>query len=113
AHLLEAVRHDGAPVATLRVDGGLTRSRVLVQALADRAQVPVEVHPSADATPLGAAVAARLGLDATLDPAEALSRVVPRLVVHPTWSPDRAATERQRWSTAAAHVAGTPRTEQP
>ncbi|MDQ1106030.1 FGGY family carbohydrate kinase [Nocardioides zeae] len=113
AHLLEAVRHDGAPVASLRVDGGLTRSHVLVQALADRVQVPVEVHPSAHATPLGAAVAARLGLDAALTPAEALPRVVPSRVVHPTWSPDRAASEQQRWHDAAALVARTERTEHP
>lgn len=113
AHLLEAVRRDGAPVASLRVDGGLTRSRVLVQALADRAQVPVEVHPSAHATPLGAAAAARLGLDQALTPAEALPRFVPSHVVLPTWSHDRAATEQQRWHDAAALVARTERTEHP
>ncbi|MDF9717064.1 FGGY family carbohydrate kinase, partial [Nocardioides sp. ChNu-99] len=89
-HLLELVRRDGAAVDRLRVDGGLTRSRVLLQALADRAQVPVEVHPSAHATALGAAVAARLALDPALTPAAALPPGEPRAVVTPAWSPERA-----------------------
>ncbi|MGL5927526.1 MAG: FGGY family carbohydrate kinase, partial [Dermatophilaceae bacterium] len=50
----------GAPLTRLRVDGGLTRSTALMQAQADLAQVPVEVYPSAHATPLGAAACARL-----------------------------------------------------
>ncbi|MFW6773214.1 FGGY family carbohydrate kinase [Nocardioides sp. CPCC 205120] len=107
-HLLDVVRRDGAVVDRLRVDGGLTRSAVLLQALADRAQVPVEVHPSAHATALGAAVAARLALDPTLTPAAALPPVVPRSVVTPAWSPDRATAEQERWVAAAAAVAAAP-----
>ena len=53
----------GRPLTRLRVDGGLTRSRTLMQAQADLAQMPVEVYPSAHATPLGAAACARLALD--------------------------------------------------
>ena len=45
----------------LRVDGGLTRSRLLMQAQADLLQAPVEVCPAADATALGVAALARLG----------------------------------------------------
>ncbi len=40
----------GTPLARLRVDGGLTRSRVLMQAVADLMQVEVDVYPSPHAT---------------------------------------------------------------
>ena len=59
---LGAVADDlGAPLARLRVDGGLTRSRALMQTQADLLQAPVEVYPSPDATALGVAALARLG----------------------------------------------------
>ncbi len=52
----------GAPVAVLRVDGGLTRSTRLLQAQADLLQAPVEVYRSPHATALGVAGLARLGV---------------------------------------------------
>ncbi len=51
----------GQPLLTLRVDGGLTRSTVLMQHQADLLQIPVEVFGSPDATALGVAALARLG----------------------------------------------------
>ena len=51
----------GRPLTALRVDGGLTRSRVLLQAQADLLQLPVEVYEVPDATALGVAALARLG----------------------------------------------------
>ena len=64
AALAELVADDlGQPLTRLRVDGGLTRSAVLMQAQADLARIPVEVYPSAHATPLGAAACARMALD--------------------------------------------------
>ena len=53
----------GRPLTALRVDGGLTRSAVLMQMQADLLQLPVEVYASPHATALGAAAVARLGLD--------------------------------------------------
>ena len=53
----------GQPLTRLRVDGGLTRSAVLMQAQADLARIPVDVYPSLHATALGAAACARLALD--------------------------------------------------
>lgn len=50
-----AVTDLGAPISRLRVDGGLTRSRLLVQLQADLMQCPVEVFASPHATALGAA----------------------------------------------------------
>ena len=51
----------GRPLALLRVDGGLTRSRVLMQMQADLLQVPVEVASSPHATAAGVGALARLG----------------------------------------------------
>ena len=63
AWLARSVADDlGAPLARLRVDGGLTRSRQLLQLQADLAQVPVEVYPTPDATADGVAALARIGL---------------------------------------------------
>ena len=92
----------GGPLTRLRVDGGLTRSRVLMQAQADLAQIPVDVYPSAHATPLGAAACARLALD----PAAGLAGVVggwkPEHTYEPAWPADRAADHLARWRRAAA-----------
>ena len=62
----------GHPLTRLRVDGGLTRSRLLMQTQADLLQVPVEVYPSPHATALGIAALARLGIGAAADPAAAV-----------------------------------------
>ena len=48
AALADLVATDlGQPLTRLRVDGGLTRSAVLMQAQADLARIPVDVYPSA------------------------------------------------------------------
>jgi glycerol kinase len=61
----------GRPLALLRVDGGLTRSRVLMQMQADLLQVPIEVAASPHATAAGVGALARIGAGAaqTLDDA--------------------------------------------
>ncbi|MEB3961431.1 FGGY family carbohydrate kinase [Streptomyces kunmingensis] len=74
--LAEAAGADlGAPLASLRVDGGLTRSELLMQTQADLLQLPVEVSAVPDTTALGAAAAAHLGLDAGLSVEDAVGRV--------------------------------------
>ena len=63
AQLAGAVTADmRAPLTALRADGGLTRSRVLLQAQADLLQVPVHVSGTPHATALGVAALARLAL---------------------------------------------------
>jgi glycerol kinase len=62
----------GHPLASLRVDGGLTRSRLLMQAQADLLQVPVLICRSPDATALGVAALARLGTGQAASVAEAV-----------------------------------------
>jgi glycerol kinase len=95
----------GSALTTVRVDGGLTRSRRLMQAQADLLQVPVEVYPLADATALGAAALGRLALAADLTPTDAVGRWRPAAVFEPQWSADRAATVRERWRAAAGVAA--------
>lgn len=102
ACLAELVNQDlGQPLTRLRVDGGLTRSAVLMQAQADLARIPVEVYPSAHATPLGAAACARLALDPELAPADVVGTWTPQHVYEPAWSDDRAAEHLDRWRRAA------------
>jgi glycerol kinase len=93
AVLAGAVAADlGGPLTALRVDGGLTRSRVLLQAQADLLQVPVLVSRTPDATALGvAALARRAQGEPGSPPAEV------ELTVHPVMSADEAAERMSRY----------------
>lgn len=105
--LLAVVAADlGSPVPRLRVDGGLTRSRLLMQAQADLAQVPVDVYPSPDATALGAAAAAVLGLEPARSVADVVAGWRPVATYEPQWSADRAAEHLDRWRAAVARETG-------
>jgi glycerol kinase len=86
------------------VDGGLTRSAVLMQAQADLARIPVDVYPSLHATALGAAACARLALDPGLDVTEAVGTWTPQHNYEPEWSADRAAEFLAGWVRAAESV---------
>lgn len=88
----------GAAIDVLRVDGGLTRSAVLMQAQADIAQTPVELYPNTHATALGAAAAARLALDPDLTPAEVVGTWEPSGRYEPQWSADHAAEHIGAWT---------------
>lgn len=102
AQICEVVARDlGQPLQRLRVDGGLTRSAVLMQAVADLAQVPVEVYPSPNATALGAVALARLALDPSLGIAEAVLPWTVERSYLPRWTADRATDFRLRWTAAA------------
>jgi FGGY family of carbohydrate kinases, C-terminal domain len=81
----------GGPLTRLRVDGGLTRSRVLMQAQADLAQIPVDVYPSAHATPFGAVACARLALDPAADLANIVGGWKPEHTYEPAWPVTRLA----------------------
>ncbi len=105
AALADLVATDlGQPLTRLRVDGGLTRSAVLMQAQADLARIPVDVYPSLHATGLGAAACARLSLDPGADVAEAVGTWTPDHTYEPQWSADRAADFMARWMRAAESV---------
>ncbi len=103
AELADAVAADlGAPLATLRVDGGLTRSALLMQAQADLLQIPVEVSALPDATALGVGAVARLGLDPTLAVHEAVPEWKPSAVYEPKAGAGQAAERRARFRTAVS-----------
>jgi glycerol kinase len=105
--LLGVVGDDlGVSVGRLRVDGGLTRSRVLMQAQADLAQLPIDVYPSPDATALGAAAAARIGLDPSVPVADVVGGWTPAATYEPLWSADRAADHLGRWRTLVERSLG-------
>jgi glycerol kinase len=91
----------GAPLARLRVDGGLTRSRVLMQTQADLLQAPVEVYVSPHATALGVAAFARLGLGAAATMADAIGAWEPAAVYEPRASRDEADSRLESWRRAA------------
>ena len=90
-------RELGAPLTKLRVDGGLTRSRTLLQVQADLLQCPVEVYPSPHATALGVASFASLGagLEAPSDAWQ------PSAVIEPAIGGDEAAERLERWQAVA------------
>lgn len=91
----------GRPLSRLRVDGGLTRSRALMQAQADLLQAPVEVYPSPDATAHGVAALARLGAGAAATSREAIGEWRPAAVYEPMIPAAEAATRLERWRRAA------------
>jgi glycerol kinase len=98
----------GRPLERLRVDGGLSRSAVLMQAQADLLQVPVDRYPSADATALGVGAFARLGAGAARTPAEAVGEWTPAGTFEPRMAADEAAERLGRWHAAAAALAALP-----
>ena len=98
----------GGSLVRLRVDGGLTRSRVLLQAQADLAQIPIEVYPSPNATALGVAAFAEIGNEAraSAGPGHRPQRDVtvdwrPSAVFEPQITADEAHTRLTQWRTVA------------
>ncbi len=92
----------GWRLAALRVDGGLTRSSALLQAVADLTQLAVEVYPSPHATALGAAALARLALDGSIELGDAVPPWTPVATYVPRWSADRAAVHLDAWRSVVA-----------
>ena len=106
ASLARAMGDDmGRPLERLRVDGGLTRSKALMQAQADLLQAPVERYPSADATALGAGALARLGSGVASTPQEAVGDWTPAEVFEPRMTAAEAQERLARWEAAAAGLA--------
>jgi glycerol kinase len=103
AVLAQATADDlGAPLRRLRADGGLTRSRVLMQAQADLLQKPVDVYATPHATALGVAALARLALGDAATVAEAVAAWAPATTYWPACGPEEAADRLSRWRRAVA-----------
>ena len=106
AVLAAAVAADlGRPLQCLRVDGGLTRSRQLLQLQADLLQVPVERHPTAHATAMGVGALAPLGARDAVGPREAVGPVRGVERVEPRIGADEAAERLARYEAAVAATA--------
>ena len=102
ASLARAMGEDvGRPLERLRVDGGLTRSKALMQAQADLLQAPVELYPSADATALGVGALARLGSGSASTPAEAVGDWSSPATFEPNMSASEAEERLAKWEAAA------------
>lgn len=99
--LADAVATDlGGPLTSLRVDGGLTRSALLMQTQADLLQRPVEVSALPDVTALGVGAVARLGLDPQLPLHQAVPAWEPAAVYEPRIGADEAAERVARFRAA-------------
>jgi glycerol kinase len=102
AWLARAAGEDlGKPLERLRVDGGLTRSALLMQVQADLLQAPVEVYPSPNATALGVAALARLGTGEVATAAEATAGWAPAATYEPSAGAAAAEERLRRWRDAA------------
>ncbi len=103
---LQAAAGDlGHTLAQLRVDGGLSRSRLLMQTQADLLQAPVEVYPSPNATALGVAALARFGIGAARSATEAVGNWRPAATYEPACTAEEAERRIARWLQAADAVA--------
>ncbi|MFG2769986.1 FGGY family carbohydrate kinase [Streptomyces sp. NPDC048350] len=92
----------GRPLTSLRVDGGLTRSALLMQTQADLLQLPIEVSALPDVTALGVGAVARLGLDPGLAVHDAVPEWKPSAVYEPAVAAAEAAERLERFRTAVA-----------
>ena len=95
ADLVEAAEADtGLTIAALRVDGGMSANPTFTQALADATGRAVEVSPVVEATTLGAAFLAGLGIGVWDDIAGAERSWTPARVHEPASRLDRDAWSR-------------------
>jgi glycerol kinase len=105
ADLVEAAGKDaGAPLASLRVDGGMARNAWFLQRQADVLGLPVLQPPQSESTALGAAYLAglRAGVWPDLDSLRRLARDVRRFDPH--WSKDERDGRLARWRKAVRAV---------
>src|SRR5262249_52790401 len=106
--LLDAMRADGAALASLRVDGGMVANDWLMQRLADLLGLPVERPTHIETTVRGAAALA--GLAAGLLPSpDALARHrAPGRAFEPTLSPAEREALHAGWQDAVRRTLSTP-----
>lgn len=101
ADLCEALRLDDTP---LRVDGGLARSQVLLQALANASGRVLYRAAEPETTALGAAWLAGLATGVWSDPASAAATAAPPTRVEPAIDAAERTDRRARWRRELAHV---------
>jgi glycerol kinase len=94
----------GGRLTVLRADGGLTRSRLLMQAQADLLQLPVEVCRTPDATALGVAALARIGMGQAAGIEQAVGPADVAWVIEPRIGAEEAAERLARFAAAQQAV---------
>ncbi len=99
----------GEPLTVLRADGGLTRSRLLMQAQADLLQLPVEICRTPDATALGVAALARIGMGEAGSLQEAVGPPDVQAVIEPRISAAQAAERLAAFSLSLQAILAAPR----
>lgn len=85
-----AVGDTGRAIDVLRVDGGMSKSNLLMQLLADASGRPVEVSEVTEATTRGAGFLAGVAIGMWADLEDAAKVVRPRTVMEPAGETDRA-----------------------
>ena len=90
--LLQAMAQDGAPVETLRIDGGMVVNDALCQCLADILNVHVQRPVDVETTAKGAAVLAALGSGQLADLTDAANS----WQLDHTFTPQMTAQQRQQ-----------------
>jgi glycerol kinase len=102
ADLVEATREEtGLPIATIRIDGGMSRNGIFTKALADATQATIEVAADTESTTLGAAYLAGTQVGIWPDLASACATREIGKVVEPG-SP----TDRGGWRKSVQRAAG-------
>ena len=97
--LIEVIAKDGSQIRQMRVDGGLTQSKTLMQFQADLAQVEIELFPHPDATAVGVGVLGTIAIDKSASLKSALPQVKSAISYEPNWSKDRAEEFMNEWRT--------------
>ncbi|HEX3796131.1 MAG TPA: FGGY-family carbohydrate kinase [Acidimicrobiales bacterium] len=108
ADLVEAAEADsGFPIASLRVDGGMSDNEVFVTALADAIGRPVEISPVLEATTLGVGLLAGLAIGNydTMD--ELADTFTPRRTIQPRTDDTTREHARTRWLSARSKAEAT------
>jgi glycerol kinase len=101
AELLDAVQKDsGQTLNELRVDGGATQNKTLLQFQADLLGIPVVVSATAETTALGAAYLAGLGVGFWNDANELAHNRQPGIRFEPKMKPSIADQLTSRWREA-------------
>lgn len=104
AELINSANDDGMKIFKLRVDGGLTKSKTLMQMQADLSQIPVEVFPHPDATAIGAAVLSKLALNPKMNVKQAIPDMKLTTIYTPRWGKERALEFMHNWTLMANQV---------
>ncbi len=92
------------PATPLRVDGGLARSRALLQRLADASGRSVLRAAETETTALGAALLAGLAVGAFASPEACHSRLAPPIVFEPGGDSELRSRARARWQHTLARA---------